>query len=76
MFNRMTLIPTCSDQCGVTPQFGETRIMGGDEARFGQFPWVAYISIKGPNIDKMCAGSLINSRFLSVLSNDFIEKCP
>ena len=66
----------CLDQCGVTPQFGETRIMGGNEARFGQFPWVAYISIKGPHIDKMCAGSLINSRFYQFCHYKIIEKCP
>ena len=67
-------------QCGVTPDTSETRIMGGEEARwvstvllchntkachrFGQFPWVAYLSIKGPDIDKMCAGTLISPTFV------------
>ena len=50
------------EQCGVTPAFGETRIMGGSEARLGQFPWVGYLSIKGPNIDKMCGASLVSTR--------------
>ena len=42
---------------------GEVRIMGGQEARRGQFPWVAYLSIKGPGIDKMCAGTLVTPRY-------------
>ena len=32
--------------------------------RFGQFPWVAYLSIKGQDIDKMCAGTLISPTFV------------
>ena len=50
-------------QCGVTPAFGETRILGGTEARLGQFPWVGYLSIKDQNIDKMCGASLISTRW-------------
>ena len=52
----------CADQCAVSPVLGEVRIMGGQEARRGQFPWVAYLSIKGPGIDKMCAGTLVTPR--------------
>ena len=55
-------ITICADQCGVSPVLGEVRIMGGQEARRGQFPWVAYLSIKGPGIDKMCAGTFITPR--------------
>ena len=36
--------------------------MGGTEARLGQFPWGAYLSVRGPDIDKMCAGTLIADR--------------
>ena len=54
--------PAPSGQCGVTPAFGETRILGGTEARLGQFPWVGYLSIKDQNIDKMCGASLISTR--------------
>ena len=36
--------------------------MGGSAARLGQFPWVAYLSVRGPDIDKMCAGTLIADR--------------
>ena len=46
----------------MTPGVGETRIMGGSVARLGQFPWVAYLSVRGPDIDKMCAGTLIADR--------------
>ena len=49
-------------ECGVTPDLGESRIMGGHEARYGQFPWVAYLSVRGPDIDKMCAGTLVTPR--------------
>ena len=70
------LIGGVNSQCGVTPAFGETRIMGGEEARLGQFPWVAYLSIKGQGLDKMCGGSLISSRLvvMSVLVSpcDFV----
>ena len=51
-----------ADGCGLTPELGQTRIMGGSEARLGQFPWVAYLSVRGPDIDKMCAGTLIADR--------------
>ena len=51
-----------TDECGVTPALGQTRIMGGSAARLGQFPWVAYLSVRGPDIDKMCAGTLIADR--------------
>ena len=46
----------------MTPALGQTRIMGGSVARLGQFPWVAYLSVRGPDIDKMCAGTLIADR--------------
>ena len=49
-------------ECGMTPALGQTRIMGGSAARLGQFPWVAYLSVRGPDIDKMCAGTLIADR--------------
>ena len=57
-----------SAQCGVTPAFGETRILGGTEARLGQFPWVGYLSIKDQNIDKMCGASLISTRWVGALA--------
>ena len=50
------------DKCGLTPALGQTRIMGGSAARLGQFPWVAYLNVRGPDIDKMCAGTLIADR--------------
>ena len=41
----------------------EERILGGQDAGFGQFPWTALIQIKGQQLDKMCAGTLVNSRY-------------
>ena len=40
----------------------EERILGGQDAGFGQFPWTALIQIKGHQLDKLCAGTLVNNR--------------
>jgi len=51
-------------ECGVSMTVAEERILGGQDAGFGQFPWTALIQIKGQQLDKMCAGTLVNSRFI------------
>lgn len=38
--------------------------MGGLDAGYGQFPWTAHIKIRGPNIDKVCGGTLVNRRWV------------
>ena len=38
--------------------------MGGLDAGYGQFPWTAHIKIRGPNIDKVCGGTLVNRRWI------------
>ena len=38
--------------------------MGGLDAGYGQFPWTAHIKIRGPNIDKVCGGTLVNMRWV------------
>ena len=38
--------------------------MGGLDAGYGQFPWTAHIKIRGPNIDKVCGGTLVNMRWI------------
>ena len=57
LFHR--LIP----ECGVSMTVAEERILGGQDAGFGQFPWTALIQIKGQQLDKMCAGTLVNNRY-------------
>ncbi|XP_032792839.2 testisin isoform X1 [Daphnia magna] len=56
--------PVRSDaQCGTTLQRRDTaqrRIVGGDEAGFGTFPWQAYIRIGSSR----CGGSLLNNYFV------------
>ena len=38
--------------------------MGGLDAGYGQFPWTAHIKIRGPDIDKVCGGTLVNRRWI------------
>ncbi|XP_046631434.1 testisin-like isoform X1 [Daphnia pulicaria] len=56
--------PVRSDaQCGTTLQRTDTaqrRIVGGDEAGFGTFPWQAYIRIGSSR----CGGSLLNNYYV------------
>jgi len=49
--------------CGVSKN-ANSRIMGGLDAGYGQFPWTAHIKIRGPDIDKVCGGTLINRRWI------------
>jgi len=51
-------------ECGVSQSVAEERILGGQDAGFGQFPWTALIQIKGYQLDKLCAGTLVNNRFI------------
>ena len=50
--------------CGQSRQVAESRILGGADAGYGQFPWTALIQIysKKHGLDKMCAGSLVQDR--------------
>ncbi|XP_011494686.1 PREDICTED: proclotting enzyme isoform X1 [Ceratosolen solmsi marchali] len=49
---------TDEDQCGISAskQTAQRRIVGGDEAGFGSFPWQAYIRIGSSR----CGGTLVN----------------
>ena len=38
--------------------------MGGLDAGYGQFPWTAHIKIRGPGIDKVCGGTLIDRKWV------------
>jgi len=49
--------------CGLSKN-ANSRIMGGLDAGYGQFPWTAHIKIKGPDIDKVCGGTLINRQWV------------
>ena len=50
--------------CGQSRQVAQSRILGGADAGYGQFPWTALIQIysKKHGLDKMCAGSLVQDR--------------
>ena len=48
-------------ECGVSLG-AEDRILGGDDAGVGQFPWTALLQIRGQYLDKMCAGTLFGLR--------------
>jgi hypothetical protein len=55
-------------ECGVsTSRTAEERILGGQDAGVGQFPWTALIQIKGHGLDKMCAGTLLRNRYLIII---------
>ena len=63
------LIPDTENylDCGLSRHVhnvAQKRILGGQEAGYGQFPWTALIQItsKVEDLDKMCAGTLINNR--------------
>ena len=54
-------------ECGVS-RTAEERILGGQDAGVGQFPWTALIQIKGHGLDKMCAGTLLRNRYLIMIA--------
>lgn len=51
------------ENCGLSKN-AQRKIMGGLDAGYGQFPWTAHIKIRGPNIDKVCGGTLVNMRWI------------
>ncbi|XP_043474673.1 transmembrane protease serine 11D-like isoform X1 [Leptopilina heterotoma] len=59
------------DRCGIsaTKQTAQRRIVGGDEAGFGSFPWQAYIRIGSSR----CGGTLVN-RFHVVTAGHCVAK--
>ncbi|XP_031780735.1 serine proteinase stubble isoform X2 [Nasonia vitripennis] len=62
---------TSEDQCGISAskQTAQRRIVGGDEAGFGSFPWQAYIRIGSSR----CGGTLVN-RFHVVTAGHCVAK--
>ncbi|KAJ8680279.1 hypothetical protein QAD02_016066 [Eretmocerus hayati] len=59
------------EQCGISAskQTAQRRIVGGDEAGFGSFPWQAYIRIGSSR----CGGTLVN-RFHVVTAGHCVAK--
>jgi len=49
--------------CGISKN-AQRKIMGGLDAGYGQFPWTAHVKIKGPGIDKVCGGTLIDRKWV------------
>ncbi|XP_044001004.1 coagulation factor IX isoform X2 [Aphidius gifuensis] len=60
-----------NEQCGIssTKQTAQRRIVGGDDAGFGSFPWQAYIRIGSSR----CGGTLVN-RFHVVTAGHCVAK--
>lgn len=56
--------PSRSQGCGISNPSSQSRILGGTDAGYGQFPWTAIITITGSGLDKMCAGTLVQDRFI------------
>ncbi|XP_058800324.1 tryptase-like isoform X1 [Phymastichus coffea] len=63
--------PRIETECGIsaTKQTAQRRIVGGDEAGFGTFPWQAYIRIGSSR----CGGTLVN-RFHVVTAGHCVAK--
>ena len=59
----MNIMLHCPPGCGLSKNVAEERILGGQDAGHGQFPWTALIQIKGQGLDKMCAGTLLSNRY-------------
>jgi len=51
--------------CGLS-RVAASRILGGTDAGYGQFPWTALIQIYSAKhgLDKMCAGALVSPQFV------------
>ncbi|XP_042223111.1 brain-specific serine protease 4-like isoform X4 [Homarus americanus] len=66
LFNRDPPPVVNNPQCGIerSTQFSK-RIIGGDEANFGEFPWQAHIRISG----YQCGGVLINHYFVATAAH-------
>jgi len=52
--------------CGRSRDISQSRILGGQEAGYGQFPWSAMIHITSDQfgLDKSCAGTLVHDRYI------------
>ncbi|KAF7996438.1 hypothetical protein HCN44_002070 [Aphidius gifuensis] len=63
--------PKIETECGIssTKQTAQRRIVGGDDAGFGSFPWQAYIRIGSSR----CGGTLVN-RFHVVTAGHCVAK--
>ncbi|XP_044738932.1 prostasin [Chrysoperla carnea] len=59
------------EECGISREhkFIQKRIIGGQEARFGQFPWQAHIRISA----YQCGGVLVSSRYVATAAHCIIR---
>lgn len=51
---------SCAELCGKSVGKPMPRIVGGDDALFGEFPWQVLVKIAS----HQCGGSIINRRFI------------
>ena len=60
--------PSSSCKCGIRQQQADTqislKITGGEEAAPNEFPWAAFLQVRGGGKLFNCGGTLINDRFI------------
>ncbi|XP_044166667.1 MAM and LDL-receptor class A domain-containing protein 1-like [Acropora millepora] len=62
------------DSCGIRPQKGQTRIVGGIEAQPGDWPWQAML--RNPSGSLSCGGSLVTNQWVVTAAYCVTGKTP
>ncbi|KAK2571470.1 Transmembrane protease serine 2 [Acropora cervicornis] len=63
-----------SGSCGIRPQKGQTRIVGGIEAQPGDWPWQAML--RNPSGSLSCGGSLVTNQWVVTAAYCVTGKTP
>ncbi|ROT73444.1 putative trypsin I-P1-like [Penaeus vannamei] len=65
-----TQAPGCANVCGAAPDdAGATRIVGGEEASEGEYPWMALLEISTDFGDFLCGGAIVTTRHVLTASH-------
>ncbi|XP_042861268.1 chymotrypsinogen B-like [Penaeus japonicus] len=57
-----TQVPGCDNVCGRAPESaGVNRIVGGQEAEVGEYPWMARLEIRSGDLTSYCGGSIVTA---------------